>query len=330
MKLKAWCNNKLFHCLGMVQEPWYTLINKLANAWILLRNPEKVTHPGTLYSDKTFYVIRDLPSGVGLAGWYDRVVGYMLRAKKKGWIPIVVPPKNSMLGDEREGRGNWYSYFSVISPYNQLDVGKFANTVEAVVHGVIHKRYNRSVIRARHDISKNICLNLEANKFVESHLCEIFGQIIGRPLVGVYFRGTDYRNVGKWKPIGHAAVPRYEVFCEKVENALRRWGVPIDEGRNLFVVTEEQEALDYLVSRYPLMSYVKKPRFVNFNFGTALPYQTPGNLSFRENNLLYLVDIYALARCDYLIGGVNGGVLMALNLNGNRYRGVQIMNTGVN
>ena len=48
------------------------------------------------------------------------------------------------------------------------------------------------------------------------------------------------------------------------------------------------------------------------------------------NNFLYVLEIYALARCDYLIGGVNGGVLMALNLNGNRYKGVHVLNTGAN
>jgi len=56
-----------------------------------------------------------------------------------------------------------------------------------------------------------------------------------------------------------------------------------------------------------------------------LPHTTP-----KENNFLYLLDIYALSKCQYLIGGVNGCVLMALNLNGNRYRDVDILNTGVN
>ena len=43
-----------------------------------------------------------------------------------------------------------------------------------------------------------------------------------------------------------------------------------------------------------------------------------------------MLEMYVLAKCDYLIGGVNGGVLMALNLNGNRYKGVHVLNTGVN
>ena len=45
---------------------------------------------------------------------------------------------------------------------------------------------------------------------------------------------------------------------------------------------------------------------------------------------MYLLEIHALARCGYLIGGVNVGVLMALNLNGNRYKGVHVLDTGVN
>lgn len=59
MKFRSWFNTKLFHFLGTVQEPWYTWLNAVANAWILFWNPEKVSHPGTMHSDKTFYVINN-------------------------------------------------------------------------------------------------------------------------------------------------------------------------------------------------------------------------------------------------------------------------------
>ena len=329
-KFRAWLDDRIWHFLGTVQEPFYTWLNALANAWILFRNPERVSHHGSLYPDKTFYIIRDLPYSVGLAGWYDRVIGYVLRARKKGWIPIVVQSEDLKAGDAENGRGNWYSYFDAVSPYHPEDVYGFANVVESVMHGVIHKRYRRAVVRIRHEVSASIALNAETQDFVESRLRDLFGRLPTRNVVGVYFRGTDYRKTSEWKPTGHAVVPGYEVFCAEVERSLHNWNVYFADGRNLFVVTEEQEALDYFLRRYPRMTYVVKPRFSNFRFGVRLPDQTPGELSHRENNRLYLLDIYALARCDYLIGGVNGGVLMALNLNGNRYKGVHVLNTGVN
>lgn len=328
--MRAWLEDRMWHFLGTVPEPFYTWLNALANAWILFRRPERVTHPGTLHPDKTFYVIRDLPYSVGLAGWYDRVLGYVMRARKKGWVPVVVCQDSPKAGDPMHGRGNWYSYFSPVSPYGPSDVGRFANVVEATTHGAIHKRYCRSEIGMRHALTECVCLNPETREFVSARISELFNGREYGTLVGVYFRGTDYRKSGSWNPTGHAAVPKYEVFCAEVERTLCRWGIPLADGASLFVVTEEQEALDYLVSRYPKAMYVQKPRFSDFRFGVRLPDQTPGGISHRENNRLYLLDIYALARCDYLIGGVNGGVLMALNLNGNRYKGVHVLDTGVN
>lgn len=98
----------------------------------------------------------------------------------------------------------------------------------------------------------------------------------------------------------------------------------------VFVVTEEQEALDGIKKRFPKCRYVEKERFSNFSEGKYLCYRRLPTLTPKMNNFMYMLEIYAMSRCDYLIGGVNGGVLMALNLNGNQYKGVHVMNTGVN
>ena len=72
---------RVWHFIGTIQEPFYTWLNALANGWILFRNPERVVHLGTLLPDQTFCLIRDLPRPVGVAGWHDRVIGYMIRAE---------------------------------------------------------------------------------------------------------------------------------------------------------------------------------------------------------------------------------------------------------
>jgi hypothetical protein len=96
------------------------------------------------------------------------------------------------------------------------------------------------------------------------------------------------------------------------------------------VVTEEQESLDEIKKRFPKCSYVIKERFSNFDISKGnLFRQSLETVDSKTNNLLYLTDIAALAKCDYLIGGMVGAVLMALNLNGGRYHGVHILNTGV-
>jgi len=319
---------RLFRCishfLGGVQEPWYTYLNTLANGWILFRHPEKKTCRGTLNGDKTIYLIRDLTEHVGLAGWYDRVLGYMLRAQKKGWVPVVAPP-----GEPDSARGDWYTYFKGVSPISVADALRSACVVEATVHGAIHKRYSPREIWKRHEIARRIALSDEASEYVDLRVSKVFSQM-PRPCVGVMFRGTDYRQQGECNAVGHARVPRLDWFCERVASCLDRWGLDSNSGENLFVVTEEQAALDYIRERFQGCRYVCKERFVDFDFSLGINAQSLPNTSPRENNYLYLVDILALSKCDYLIGGINGCVLMALNLNGNKYRDVEIINTGVN
>ncbi len=177
----------MWHFLGTVPEPFYSWLNSTANAWIRFRHPERIVHPGTLHPDKTFYVIRDLPYHVGLAGWYDRVLGYMIRARKKGWIPIVDHRPDPKAGDPKTGRGNWYSYFTGVSEYNPDDINGFANVVFAVMQGVIHKRYNRAEIARRSQMCGLAKLNDRASSFVESRYKEMFPQG-SDGYVGVYFR----------------------------------------------------------------------------------------------------------------------------------------------
>lgn len=323
-RFRQWLRTRLFHYLGCVQEPWYTYLNALANQWILFLHPEKMTHPGALHPDKTFYVIKDIHPDVGVAGWYDRVLGYMLYAQRKGWIPVVDPAPPAQADD-----GDWYAFFDGPSRYRPADIKQAANVVVATPRGMIHKRYNRKNIARRHSLCKLLALSREANDFVSARLSDLLSGMAG-PIVGVRYRGTDYRVHGSYCPTGHAKVLEVDAFCDLLERDLAKWKVPVDAGAHLFVVTEEEEALTEIRRRYPRCRYVDKERYANFEFGKYLAYQRLPSLTPKENNLYYLLEIYALSRCDYLMGGVNGGVLMALNLNGNRYKGVHVLNTGVN
>ena len=324
MKLFQLIEKRVWHFLGNVQEPFYSWLNKCMNFWLLMKNREKIRHfPEGEHKDKIFYLIDDLPYSVGLAGWYDRVLGYMKRAEAKGWIPIVAKSHDSAFKE----RGDWYTYFSAVSRYSHLDINEFANVVKAEGHGVIHKRYNPKEIAIRHRLSANAKLNEETSDFVEQILSKF--NCNETKSIGVYFRGTDYRVGKSWRPIGHTTVPAYEDFAMELEQTAEKWGVDLKNGSSIFFVTEEEEALEFFKNRWPNIRYIKKARFKNFRFGVCVPHQVPDGVAHIDNNRLYLADIVGLSRCNYLFGGVNGGVLMALNLNGNKYQGVNIINTGV-
>lgn len=242
-----WISTKLYHFIGTIQEPWYTWLNALANAWIRFRTPERVTHPGTLHPDKTFYVIRNLFPYVGVAGWHDAAIGYIMRARKKGWIPVI-DPQPPMQPDD----GDWYAFFKGVSPYSVDEVMKSKNVVFAVNQGMIHKRYNVKNIARRHKVAGEIQLSDELRSFIDERMGALFESCEG-PIVAVRYRGTDYRYAN-----GHAKVPDVEWFCDTVEADMRKWGVDVGDGEHIFVVTEEQEALDGIRRRFPRCRYVEK------------------------------------------------------------------------
>ena len=320
MSMKAWIDDRLRHLMGMIPEPWYTWGNALANAWIRFLDPELVAHPGTLHPDKTFYMITDLPRSVGIAGWHDRVLGYMLRAESKGWIPVVA----ANMHEPRSAGGTWNDFFRPVSNFYLGGVLQSSNVVLAVKQGMIHKRYSKRNICRRHRLCEKVRLSDEAERFVGGRIEELFREC-PENMVAVRFRGTDYRYA-----VGHAKVPDVKDFCDTVVADMEKWGVPVGKGEHIFVVTEEQEALDAIRQRFPSCRFVEKERFSDDKTGKYLCDRRLPTLTPKMNNMFYLLEIYALAKCDYLIGGVNGGVLMALNLNGNRYRGVHVLNNGVN
>jgi hypothetical protein len=163
-RIKNIIEQKSLHYLGLVQELYYSWINALANKLILLQNPERVSHPGELYPDKTFYVISDLPYCAGIGSWYDRIIGYILRARAKGWIPVVYPQYSEPLHS-----GDWYDFFQEISPYTVEEVLRAANVVYAVQQGMIHKRFNKKEIARRNQISQEIKLSKYAEDYIEKN-----------------------------------------------------------------------------------------------------------------------------------------------------------------
>ena len=297
----------LLWMLSRVDEPWYSRLNALANALTFIRHPERAERLGPLNADRTFYVINDFPRHIGLAGWYDRVLGYMIRAERKGWIPVI---------DSRE----WGEYFEYPSAYTMEEVRRSSRVVFAHPHGTVYKRVSGRNIALRHRLAQSIR--------PKPLPCGTFRASDARPSVGVYFRGTDYRRTKEWNAIGHATVPTFGEFFTALDGKLSEWGL---KDPRIFAVTEEQAILDEFKRRYPGVEYIEKPRFTSFRFGVSLPEQLPDDrITKKENNLLYLADLQSLAECDYLVGTMNGGVQLALNWNGNAYKGVAILDFGTN
>lgn len=312
----------MLHTASRLREPLYSWAIAVTNWWKLVRCPERRVEPfGNLHPDKTFYVIEALTEGTGVASWYDRVMGYMLRAEKKGWNPVVA--------DTTDDFGqSWKMYFQNPSSASMDDVLHSRNVIYANPNlTMTYRRLNRRNVERRHKLVKFMLLVPEVEDFVNVRMEKLFADAKS-PMIGAYLRGTDYRAAKDWRPVGHFIVPSAEQFAERLEEDCRKWGIDVADGAHFFFVTEEQELLDSLLTRFPKARYVEKERFSGFKHGICLSRQSLPHTGRDENNRLYLLDLYALARCDYLVGPMNSGIQMALNLNGNRYREVDIIDLG--
>lgn len=320
----------IYFLLGKVKEPLYSLLICLFNKVKLIRNPEKIKSYGELNPNVTFYVISNLPGG--LASQYDAALGYIDRAIKKGYIPIIdlQNTDNGCLKDEeREESNPWAYYFSqpiingIQKEYTLEEVYKSNRVIHCNSLHMVYKRVNKKNIHKRYLLSQYI--NVVEAQY--NSIKQIYEELLKNStdnIIGAYYRGTDYKTVGDWRPVGHAKVPQIEMFCDALEKNMEKWNC-----YSVFFMTEEQEALEYFVKRFPQARYINKERFNNFSYGKTIAEQVPQSTSRFKNNLLYLADIYILSKCQYLVGTVNSGLLMAMNWNNNTYKDYDILSYGI-
>lgn len=299
--------------------------------WIeLIRKPEKVKSYGELNPNTTFYIITNLAGG--LASQYDSALGYIARAIKKGYVPVVdlSNSNNDCLRDESiKGNNTWEYYFKqpfegqLQRKYTLEEVYKSSKVIHCSSLHTIYKRVNKNNIKKRFLLSQYISMIEPRYNFIIQQYENLFSDI-NDDVIGVYYRGTDYKTVGTWRPTGHAKVPQIERFCDVLEKDIAKW-----KCHSIFFMTEEQEALDYFLTRFPQTKYVKKQRFCKFTYGKTIAEQVPESTSRFQNNLLYLTDIFILSKCHYLVGTVNSGLLMAMNWNNNKYKDLDILELGI-
>ncbi len=118
-----------------------------------------------------------------------------------------------------------------------------------------------------------------------------------------------------------------QIFWEEVQTYAEKIGCS-----NVFFVTEEQEALEYVTKHQGKLrvDYFEKKRFSNYAFDDSISSKVLPGVSRYENNLLYLLDLDMMSKCEYLFGPFNSGIQMALNLNGGQYTDVHIVDIGRN
>jgi hypothetical protein len=94
---------------------------------------EKVKHYGKLYPDKTFYIIRRPEPGAGLFSNFHWVLGHILYAIEKNYIPVVDMMNYKTYYNETESvngtKNAWEYYFEQPALYTLEEVYKGKNVI---------------------------------------------------------------------------------------------------------------------------------------------------------------------------------------------------------
>ena len=137
--------------------------------------------------------------------------------------------------------------------------------------------------------------------------------------LGASYRGTDYLEV---KPHGHAKQPAMEDFYYKVLSHQIKLGLP-----KLFIASEDLSLREYF--RESGGTY---PNFRDFDYFKKFIPRNRMLKRFPEKKIVttysYLVEIYLLSETESLVTSLANGSVMALILNGGKYRDPFIFDLG--
>ncbi len=287
----------------------------------------KIVNNTELNADKTFYIIRRTVQ----AGFFSNflfILGHMIYADKKGYIPVV-DMKNyiTLYNEENAINGTmnaWEYYYEqefdleevyksknvilsddlYLSQYVPSYVGKYAFCID--------KQYISNI---NSYINKYICMKPNVYEFY-SQLRE---EMNNRCVLGVHIRGTDM-NVCQ----DHPQPLGVETFIENIKHFIKYNHVD-----KILLCTDEQYIESVVNEEFGDLvicsnSYRAKEGATS---GIHLE-KTIENV--RENHkymlgLEVLRDMMALSECDYLMCGKSNVPLVAMIYNNNNYKQIKLI-----
>lgn len=283
---------------------------------------------GSLYSSYIFYVIRngETTSSLGpMMLWVLKQLKIM-GEKGAGYIPVIdLSYFDNVFTDidELEKINPWEYYFeqpthfSLQAAYHAKNVilgnaDVDVNLGDFIDDSELQKEYIRLFEKYIH-ISKRI----------EKKSSAIYNSII-RPewkVLGVVFRGTDYKN--RAVP-GEHRQPGIEDLIVKTKVLMHEWGCD-----HVFLATEDKGAVEIFKRNLgDQLVYTEKERYdssVECTQTHSFDREFDRYLKGEE----YLTEIYVLSKCDCLLSGRVGILGAALPMNAGKYENKYIYDLGI-
>jgi hypothetical protein len=287
---------------------------------------------GDLNEDKTFYIIRRPSPGAGLFSNYHWVLGHLIYALERNYIPVVDMENYKTYYNEDEiinGTKNaWEYYFKQPINYNLDQAYKSKNIILSEMK-YLHRNVPSFLeieeqIEYFHKLTSKYMQfnNLTLNKIEEAKL-NLFAN--KKNILGVKYRGTDFV---KSKPKGHSVIAPIDDYVNRTKKYFEEWSMEW-----IYLVTEEFEAVE-LFKKYFIDNLIvsESRRIKNYSYEMGLAPELDFGRRYDKylKGLEYIIDTVLLSECDAIIGPKVNGTFAAIEMNGNKYKYKYIYDLGVN
>lgn len=266
------------------------------------------------FSTKTFdripYIIRRRESVVGLFSYFITIIGGIAYADKKGYIPVVDMKNcpNTYLFDDELGKINAWEYFFAqpggISLDDALSCRKYILGPDTASHPRPSQGakffYNQD---GKLDYWREIC-----KKYIKFSQPVIDGlerektKLVGKKVIGVYLRGTDYVAL---RPHAHPIQPEPEMVIAKTQEFMNTKGY-----NAVYLTTEDKRILAKFRDAFGESLILTDREYVDFDYDSkeyATMYSTHRTNDKYLQGLEYLVSMLLLRECQGLITSIASG-----------------------
>lgn len=281
-------------------------------------------HYGNKNLDKTIMLIGRTGKTYGLFWYVNYFAQYIREAEKLGYIPVIDMKNyyNIYLDDDEQGKINaWELFFEQITEVSLDDAYQSANVIHIPDTNYISEGefaigniyYNIEIRKMFCDIVKKyIKLNCQMKEKFKLEYNKIFSKIEGKKVLGVLYRGTDFKNI---KPYLHAVQPSVNECVNKVKEKVIEWGMDY-----IYIATDDEEALVEMKKQFcDKLLYYDRVRFSNTGKKRLAFVSFDREHDRYIKGVDYLMEITLLAKCDSLVAGKAGGTIGALLLNNCSY-----------
>ncbi len=268
----------------------------------------EIKHNGTEERGKIIYVIKELSDREGFCATIRIIIGYLLYAEQSGFIPKINLTKEFLYFDEEKSKefsNPWEYYFDPAEkvydetkalnvcyarPYHMMAVKEYSG-LDAYLE---ENYYNEEVFHICTPIIKKY-LRLKPDIINESYAFLSENRDKGEKILGVHFRGTDFKQGYN----GHPVHVSEEQMISEVKKA-----IIYEKFSTVFLATDDASFSNKLkdsIGETELLQYLDV-------------YRSDGDQSvaFSKNDRKYhhyllgyeiVRDMYTLSLCDGLVAG---------------------------